>query len=63
MAMGAEAMTDIVERLQDSVQHLHRKVEELRAENEKLKEEIATCRELRKYDRAEIEQLRTRFKP
>ena len=30
----------------------------LTTENARLKEEIATCRELRKYDRIEIERLR-----
>jgi hypothetical protein len=36
----------------------YREPKEMAAEIEKLKEEIATCRELRKYDRIEIEHLR-----
>ena len=34
-------------------------VEDLRAEIVNLKEQLDTCRELRKYDRIEIERLRS----
>ena len=32
--------------------------DELQAENKQLREQIDTCRELRKYDRAELERCR-----
>lgn len=40
------------------VQCLSAEVEQLIAENLQLQEQIDTCRELRKYDRIEIERLR-----
>lgn len=33
-------------------------IERLKVDNEQLREQIDTCRELRKYDRIEIERLR-----
>jgi chromosome segregation ATPase len=44
------------------VLHLSAEVEQLTTENKNLREQIATCRELREYDRKKIEQLRAEIK-
>lgn len=44
-------MNDIIEMLEQDKQRLLLRIEQLEAE-------VATCRELRKYDRIEIERMR-----
>jgi len=56
-----EQLQEVVEQQRAEIERLRLKVpdrDKLLAEMERLKEQVATCRELRKYDRIEIERMR-----